>query len=140
MDKQHPYNIFIGHAWHHRGVYGRVLQMLYDAPYFYWKNCSNPHKGVYGLFISGILKKKIVDQIAPANIVIMSTDVYNEKPDWGSFEIREAVRQGKPIITLESHEKNVAVPEVLAENSNVVIPINEFRLVAAINDHVRLTV
>ena len=98
MDDPRIYNLFISHCWSYDDEYIRLVNLLNNAPDFYWKNYSvsfdNP--------LAGGSRKKLAEeidrQIRLASAVLVISGIYVSHRKWIQFEINLADEYNKPIV------------------------------------------
>ncbi|MCC5634168.1 TIR domain-containing protein [Nostoc sphaeroides CHAB 2801] len=98
MSELRVYRVFISHAWIYNDDYYRVVKMLDDAKYFYWRNYSVPEHDPLIIKTTGQLEKGLYNQIQPTHVVIIISGMYVSYRQWIQKEIEIAQEMGKPII------------------------------------------
>lgn len=98
MPKLKTYNVFISHAWSYHDDYYRMVEFLYNAPMFRWRNYSVPDHDPLQLPTNTALKEQLRRQIRPVNIVLILAGMYVAHSDWIRFEIDFANAINKPMI------------------------------------------
>lgn len=97
------YDIFISHAWLYGNDYTRLINMLNNAPYFYFRNYSAPEDKPLALSStyapSYEIEQAIDRKIAPVNCVIILGGMY-AKRKWMQYELKAARKMNKPIIVV----------------------------------------
>ncbi|WP_422446028.1 TIR domain-containing protein [Thermoanaerobacterium sp. DL9XJH110] len=102
MPELKTYDIFISHAWKYGTEYDRLINLLDNAPYFYYRNYSapkdkplvDPNTSVGKLFLREAIDRKI----KPVNIVLVLSGMYAAYREWMQYEIDTAQKYYKPII------------------------------------------
>ena len=94
------YNIFISHAWHRSEHYFKVVDWLNQSN-IEWKNYSIPEHDPLDANSDRKLREKITRQISSVSIVIIFAGMYVNHSQWIDYEIDEATRLGKYIVSVE---------------------------------------
>ena len=97
-----PYNLFISHSWTYGDSYDRLIEMLDDAPNFYYKDYSVPkndpiHNASYDYQLSAAIR----NQMQHASCVFILAGVYATYSKWIKIEIELVQEMGKKIIAIE---------------------------------------
>ncbi len=95
------YNIFISHSWSYDSDYLRLVNLLYSAPYFYWKNYSVSRDDPLAGGSNAKLAAEIDKQIRLASVVLVIAGIYVTYREWIQFEIDLSDRYNKPIIGIQ---------------------------------------
>ncbi|MFN0214755.1 MAG: TIR domain-containing protein [Saprospiraceae bacterium] len=112
-------NLFISHSWAYSDAYEKLVALLDDAPYFYYRNYSVPQNDpIHNAKNDSQLYDAIKAQIAPSSVVVILAGVYSSYSKWIDKEIYIAKNEfynPKPIIAIEpwASEKT----SVLVKNS-----------------------
>ena len=97
------YDLFISHAWMYGDDYTRLVNMLNNASYFYFRNYSAPEDKPLALSRTYAydyeIKQAIDRKIAPVNCVIILGGMY-AKRKWMQYELETAKRMNKPIVVV----------------------------------------
>lgn len=133
------YDLFISHAWQYGNSYDRLVKLLDDAPYFYYRNYSapseNPLRTLKGT--DAMTKRQIMDaierKIKPVNCVLIISGLYTSHHEWMQYEIETAVRLGKPVIGIVPWG-NTEVPAIVRLHSDTIVNWNTDSIVRAIRD------
>ncbi|NJD54960.1 MAG: TIR domain-containing protein [Nitrospirae bacterium] len=131
MPQLYPYRIFISHAWDYNEEYYRLERMLLEHPNFDVRNYSVPKHDP--LDTSAQLKKKLLDQMNPVQVVLVLGGMYAAHSAWIQFEINEAKRLQKPIIGVRPWAQ-VRIPQAVQEAANVMHGWNAGPIVASIRE------
>ena len=134
MPQLYPYRIFISHAWSYNQEYYRLEKLLYDYPNFDFRNYSVPKHDP--IDTSASLKKKLLDQMNPTQVVIVLAGMYAAHSDWIQFEINEAQRLKKPIIGVRPWAQQ-RVPQAVQTAAHVMHGFNAGPIVSSIRDLAR---
>lgn len=116
MPQLNPYRIFISHAWDYNGEYYKLEKMLEEYPNFEFRNYSVPKHDP--LDASDRLKEKLLDQMNPAQVIIVLAGMYAVHSTWIQFEIDEAKRLWKPIIGVRPWGQE-RVPQAIQDAANI---------------------
>ena len=100
MPKLKMYDLFLSHVWRRaeNSEYYRLESLLYEAPYFYWRNYSVPEHDPLGTKTDGELRQALNRQIAPINCFLVVSGMYVNHIKWIQEEISIAISHEKPII------------------------------------------
>ncbi len=105
MPQLKTYDLFISHAWKYSDDYIKIVNLLKEAPYFYWRNYSVPEHDpkIDPNTPVGFnrLKAELDKQIRPVNCVIIIAGMYVAYRTWIQTEINIAVGYNKPIIAVK---------------------------------------
>jgi MTH538 TIR-like domain (DUF1863) len=99
MPSLYPYRIFVSHAWDYSQEYYDLINRLNDYPNFDYRNYSVPEHD--RLDTTTQLGQKLLNQMNPAQVVIILAGMYAAHSEWIQYEIDQAVRLGKPIIAVK---------------------------------------
>ncbi|MNC20869.1 hypothetical protein D3C75_688360 [compost metagenome] len=123
------HNVFISHAWEYTEHYNIIVQWLNEAQSkceFNWKNYSVlEDDGLIdqnALISKKKLKEMIDEQIKPASIVIILSEMYETHSEWIDYEIDTAVSYSKYIIGVKPWGQG-RVPTKIQNNADVIIGI-----------------
>lgn len=137
MPKINNYRIFISHAWKYGESYDNLVNLLNNAPYFSYYNYSAPQERPLNpdgrILSKSEIKEKIRNKIALSQVVIVIAGMYYNYREWMEFEVSEAVRMGKPIISVKPRGA-VAMPNFLELFSDRVVNWNTDSIVSAIRE------
>lgn len=132
------FDLFISHNWHNSIEYMRIVEMLNDAPHFYWRNYSTCEKdpiikldSEYG---KTQLKNELEEQIKYVNLLIICADLYAENPYWIDQQIAIADRLKKPYIVLKPYN-NQTMPHALSLNARALLKWDANAIITAIKTH-----
>ena len=100
MPRLKTYDLFLSHVWRRaeNSEYYRLESLLYEAPYFYWRNYSVPEHDPLGTKTDGELRQALNRQIAPINCFLVVSGMYVNHRKWIQEEISIAISHEKPII------------------------------------------
>lgn len=100
MPKLKMYDLFLSHVWRRaeNSEYYRLESLLYEAPYFYWRNYSVPEHDPLGSKTDEELRQALNRQIAPINCFLVVSGMYVNHRRWIQEEISIAISHEKPII------------------------------------------
>lgn len=129
MPQLTPYRLFISHAWDHNKNYYRLIELLEQTPFFKFHNYSVPAHDPLDTKFS--LKRKLTDQMKPAQVVLVLAGMYANNREWIQYEIAEAKRMSKPIIAVRPWAQK-RVPLGLQQVANRVHGFNATPIVSSI--------
>lgn len=96
------YNLFISHSWAYGDAYDKLVNMLNNAPNFYYKNYSVPKNDpIHNAPYDFQLRAAIRNQMQHASCVLVLAGVYATYSKWIKIEIELAQEMGKKIIAIE---------------------------------------
>lgn len=96
------YNLFISHSWSYHNEYGRLVNLLENAPFFRYKNYSVPKDSpIHNASTDLALKEAIRNQMRPASCALILAGVYSTYSKWINIEIELAKELNKKIIAIE---------------------------------------
>jgi len=131
MPALYPYRVFISHAWAYNDEYYKLEQRFNEHSNFDWRNYSVPKHDPFDT--SEILTKKLIDQMNPAQVIVILAGMYAAHSDWIQFEINEAIRLKKPIIGVKPWGQE-RVPASIQEAAAVIHGWNIGPIVQSIRD------
>ena len=109
MEAKEKGNIFIGHGWQFDRHYWELIAWLQEEPLF---SCCVPQHVMDPSAESGDLKEELIQQIIPAQAVLILTGLYQKHRLWLDYTMTEASKMNKPIIGVSSWKREAA-PETL---------------------------
>lgn len=131
------YNIFLSHSWSHHDQYKRLIKLLEQAPYFYFKDYSVPKDDpIHNAPNSQALYKAIKRQMAPCHVILVMAGVYATYSTWIKNEIKiakEEFYKPKPIIAIKPWAQ-INISQVVAENADAIVGWNTDSIVSAIRE------
>jgi hypothetical protein len=96
------YDLFISHAWKYGSEYDRLINLLDNAPFFYYRNYSAPKDKPLISPSSSVrdqtILNKIKDKIKYVNCVLVISGMYAQYSDWIQAEIDISKEYSKPMI------------------------------------------
>ena len=137
MPQLRQYNIFISHAWAYDEHYQRLENLLSAYPNFKIVNYSAPKtKPLFSPddpVSQKELKAAITEKIKHAQIVIIISGMWTDYRKWIQYEIDEALRMGKPILSVKPHGHQ-RMPGDVEEYSNRIVNWNSNSIITAIRE------
>ena len=121
------YNLFISHSWSYGDAYDRLVNMLDEANYFYYKNYSVPkYDPIHKAPNSSALYNAIKNQMSPCHAVLILAGVYATYSDWINNEIKISKNEfykSKPILAIQpwGSEKT---SQVVKDNADLIVGWN----------------
>ena len=138
MPQLKTYDLFLSHVWRSadNSEYYRLANLLYEAPYFYWRNYSVPEHDPLGTMSDGELREALDRQIAPVNCFLVVAGMYVNHRKWIQEEIDIAEYYSKPIVGVKprgqervpEQVQNAAVAMVGWQTSSIVAAIRRWSL------------
>lgn len=99
------HNLFISHSWSYGDAYTKLVQMLDNRSYFFYKNYSVPKDDpIHNAANRKQLYEAIKRQIQYAHVVIIMSGVYSTYSEWINYEIEIAAKGftfPKPVLAIE---------------------------------------
>ena len=128
------YHIFISHSWSYSDHYDRLLGLLNQNPYFYYRNYSVPKDDpIHNAPNSQLLREAIKRQIQPASCVLILAGVYSTYSKWINIEIELAKIMNKKIIAVEPFGSEIT-SQVVKQNADVIVKWNSSSIISAIRN------
>lgn len=128
------YHIFISHSWSYSDHYDRLLGLLNQNPYFYYRNYSVPKDDpIHNAPNSQLLREAIKRQIQPASCVLILAGVYSTYSKWINIEIELAKIMNKKIIAVEPFGSE-RTSQVVKQNADVIVKWNSSSIISAIRN------
>ena len=138
MDAFISFDLFIGHTWQNSLEYMRIVEILNEAPHFYWRNYSLWEKDAIintdSEFGKAELKQKLEEQIKYVDLVLICADQYISHPYWIEQEVAIAAKFKKPLVVVKPYA-NERTPVLLALNAKELVDWQSSSIVAAIKKH-----
>jgi hypothetical protein len=132
------YDLFISHAWKYSSGYNRIVGMLKEAPYFYWRNYSCPREDPAvdpeARYSKATLLSELDAQIRPVNCVLVLAGMYAAHSEWIQAEINIARKYNKPIVGVRPWASQV-VPITVSGFASAMVGWNTPTIVQAIRDY-----
>ena len=96
------YNLFISHSWAYSTNYESLINLLDNAPNFYYRDYSVPKNDpIHNARYDYQLRAAIRNQMQHASCVIILAGVYSTYSKWINIEIELAKELNKTIIAVE---------------------------------------
>jgi hypothetical protein len=138
MPNLKTYDLFLSHVWNYSSDYERVVKMLNEAFFFYWRNYSVPENKPLVDSNTWIGKNKLIaeldEQIKPVNCVLIFAGMYATYSDWIIEEIKIAQKYNKPIIGIQPWGQS-RIPNIISENVDIMVGWNTVSIVSAIRKY-----
>ncbi len=132
------FDLFISHAWHNSIEYMRIVEMLNEAPHFYWRNYSSWEKDpiikLNSEFGKTRLNQELEAQIKHVNMLIICADLYAENQYWIEQQIAIATRLKKPFVVVKPYADE-PTPVVLSLQAKAVVKWDANAIVDAVKKH-----
>lgn len=127
--------VFISHAWQYDAHYNKVVEWLNSAPNFSWSNCSVPSTNTLPDTTSKGLSLGLTRQINPAQVVLILGGMYAAHSEWIEYEISEAKRLKKIIISITPWGQQ-RVPQIVQDASTCpMVGWNSASVIKAVRDY-----
>jgi hypothetical protein len=135
MSEKNPIKLFVTHLWDAGDDYQRVFEYLESTGTFYYQNFSAPER--LPSSDKEAQREEFRRQIAPAEIVIALTSLYQAHPDMFTFQLNFAKASNKPVVMLEAFGSKAPQPAALKGLVDETIGWNERELIDAIRRQAR---
>jgi hypothetical protein len=135
MSQANPVRLFVTHVWETSDDYLRVFEYLESSRNFFYRNSSTPDRPPTG--DKEALREDLRKQIAPAEVLIGLTSLYEGHQDLLTFQLLYAQACQKPVILMKPFGSQKPVPKPLAELADDVLDWDERALVDAIRRQAR---
>jgi hypothetical protein len=99
MSQRDPIRVFVTHYFEEGDDYMRVFEYLESARNFYYRNFSLPDSKPSAA-TQEALREELRKQMAPSEVVVALTGLYQLQPDQFLFELNCAKANDKPVILL----------------------------------------
>lgn len=139
MPALNTYDLFISHAWRYGEDYNRLVNLLYQAPNFRFRNYSAPedkplHIGGNEVSNATEIRLAIQRKIAPVNCVLVISGMYYNNRKWMQYELDIARQMHKPIIAIYPRG-NSRIPYEISSVANYFVHWNTDGIVSAIRKY-----
>lgn len=130
-------NIFISHSWTYSDRYNKLIEMLNQAPYFYFRDYSVPKNDpIHNADNDRELYEAIKAQIQRAGVVVILAGVYATYSKWINKEIEIAKSLNKPIVAVQDWGAE-RISATVKENATKIAKWNSSSIVEAIRESYR---
>jgi hypothetical protein len=99
MSQRDPIRVFVTHSFEEGDDYMRVFEYLESARNFYYRNRSVPDAKP-NVPSPDALREELRKQIAPAEVVVALTSLYQSQADLMLFQLNCAKANDKPVVLL----------------------------------------
>lgn len=128
------YRLIISHSWKYSEQYDTIVLWLDNAPNFQWSNHSVSADNPLDTTTKKELKTRLTRQISGCHAVIIVSGMYTNYSEWIDYEIDEAIRMNKPIISIKPWGNQV-IPKKISDNATVQVNWNSSSLIDAIRQY-----
>jgi len=135
MSQANPIRLFVTHLWENSDDYLRVFEYLESARNFFYRNSSKPELRPDG--DKEAQKESLRKQIAPVEVVIALSSLYELSPDLLTFQLMYAQACNKPVVLMKPFGSQRPVPKALTDLADEVVDWDERALVDAIKRQAR---
>lgn len=135
MSQANPIRLFVTHLWENSDDYLRVFEYLESSRNFFYSNSSKTEVRPQG--DKEALKEDLRRQIAPAEVVIGLSSLYEVSQDLVTFQLLYAQASQKPVILMKPFGSQRPVPKALADLADELVDWDERALVDAIRRQAR---
>ena len=130
-----PIRIFICHAWTDTEEYSRVFEYLEATGNFYYRNSSEPQSK--RPMDREAQREDLRRQIAPAEVMIVTPQLFLSQPDLITFEMTFAKAADKSVVALEFFGSTEQLPKAMLDLSDEVVGWNDRDLTDALRRQAR---
>ncbi|HET9389005.1 MAG TPA: hypothetical protein VFO44_05105 [Steroidobacteraceae bacterium] len=135
MSQADPIRLFVTHLWENSDDYLRVFEYLESSRNFFYRNSSKTEVRPQG--DKEALKEDLRRQIAPVEVVIGLSSLYETSQDLVTFQLLYAQASQKPVILMKPFGSQRPVPKALADLADELVDWDERALVDAIRRQAR---
>ncbi len=135
MSQANPVRLFVTHLWEDSDDYLRVFEYLESSRNFFYRNTSKPELRPQG--DKEAHKEAFRKQIAPVEVVIALSSLYETSQDLLTFQLLYAQACQKPVVLLKPFGSQAPIPKVLSDLADEVVDWDERALVDAIKRQAR---
>lgn len=135
MSEKEPISLYVSHVFHESDDYLRFFEYLESVDNFFYTNCAKPDEMPKGS--PDEFKNALLEQIKPAEIVIILGTLYERKREWVSYQIEVAKARSLPVICVNAFGATVVLSRDLLEKADAIVDWNEREIVDAIRQHAR---
>ena len=125
MSENDPYRVFVTHLFEKNEDYERVFDYLTSRDTFYYVPCSKSEGlpgGAPEAVGAQVLKDELINQIKPAEVVIMPVGMFDLNPSLMKFQVDVAQANDKPIIDPILNTRQRQVSFLLELSAKAVAP------------------
>jgi hypothetical protein len=135
MSQANPVRLYVTHLWEDSDDYLRVFEYLESSRNFFYRNTSKPELRPQG--DKEAHKEAFRKQIAPVEVVIALSSLYETSQDLLTFQLLYAQACQKPVVLLKPFGSQAPIPKVLSDLADEVVDWDERALVDAIKRQAR---
>jgi len=136
MSQSDPLRLFVTHAWENSDDYLRVFEYLESSRNFFYRNYSTPDHPPSGGDREA-LRENLRQQIAPVEVVIALTGLFEKNQDLLTFQLLYAQASHKPVVVMKPFGSQKPIPKAIADLANEVVDWDERALVDALRRQAR---
>jgi hypothetical protein len=131
VSEKDPYRIFVTHFFDNNEDYQRVFEYLTSRDNFFYESHSDPDKLPEAGGAKSI-KDEFINQIKPAEVVIMPVAMYEVNPSLMRFQIDVAQANRKPILGIKSFGETIAIKKEVIDYCDDITDWNDRAIIDAI--------
>jgi hypothetical protein len=135
MSQANPVRLFVTHIWENADDYLRVFEYLESARNFFYRNFSTPDHPPGG--DREALRENLRLQIAPVEVVIGLTSLFEKNQDLLTFQLLYAQASHKPVVVMKPFGSHKPIPKAIADLANEIVDWDERALVDALRRQAR---
>ncbi|MGI9331155.1 MAG: hypothetical protein ACR2QB_10625 [Gammaproteobacteria bacterium] len=124
MSEKDPIRVFVCHLFEDDQDYLRVFEYLESRDKFFYLNSANPAT----MPTDGgpeALKQVLIEQIEPAEIMVMPVATFDRNPDLVRFQMDAAQAKKIPILAVQSFGGTVAIQKEVLDRTNDLVEWND---------------
>ncbi len=135
MSQANPVRLFVTHTWENSDDYLRVFEYLESARNFFYRNYSTPDHPPSG--DKEALREDLRRQIAPVEVVLSLTGLYETHQDLLTFQLLYAQASRKPVVMMKPFGSQKPIPQALTDLADEIVDWDERALVDALRRQAR---
>jgi hypothetical protein len=136
VSESNPIRVYVTHAFQETFDYLRVFEFLESVDRFYYLNTAKPENIPDSGGMDSI-KDELIQQIKPAEVLIVLPAVCEEKTDLVRFQMDVADANKIPVIGMKHVGGVEELPRLMTERCAEIVEWNEREMVDAIKKHGR---
>ncbi len=135
MSEKEPVQMFVSHVFSESDDYLRLFEYLESVDNFFYTNWSKPENVPTGS--PEDFKNELLEQIKPAEVMVVLGSLYERKREWVSYQIEVAKARSMPIVCVNAFGATIVLSTSLVEQCDAVVDWNAREIVDAIRQKAR---
>jgi hypothetical protein len=131
VSEENPYRVYVTHLFQENEDYQRVFEYLQSRENFFFASTSNPDK-IPAAGGSEAIKEELLNQIKPAEVVIMPIAMYELNPELMRYQIDVAEAHKKAVVGLKAFGDTMAIKKELLDGCSDIVDWNDRAIINAI--------